>query len=111
MTPAPYGRLPAAFLSAGSASFSDFLGQHAPDLLPGGRPQPSGTLGEAVPHGTTIVAATFQGGVEMSGDQRPTGGMKIAERVIEKMWPADEFSSLGIALPGGIGVDLDRFVV
>ena len=32
------GRLPAAYLRAGSASFAEFLGEHAPTLLPGGRP-------------------------------------------------------------------------
>ena len=36
------GRLPAAYLSAGSSSFTDFIGAHAPHLLPSRRPLPAG---------------------------------------------------------------------
>ena len=56
------GRLPAAFLTPGSSSFIDFLAEHSPDLLPGRRSLPEGLIVEA-PHGTTIVAAVFDGGV------------------------------------------------
>ncbi len=31
----PYGRLPSAFTAAGTSSFTDFLGAHAPELRPG----------------------------------------------------------------------------
>ena len=51
------GRLPAAFLTPGSASFADFLGDHAPELLPGRRTPPATALTTEAPHGTTIVAA------------------------------------------------------
>ena len=51
-----------------------------------------GSAGDLAPHGTTIVAATFPGGVVMAGDRRATMGNVIAQRDIEKVFPADEFS-------------------
>jgi proteasome beta subunit len=101
------GRLPAAFLTPGSSSFTEFLGAHAAHLLPGGRPLPPGTVPE-VPHGTTIVALTFDDGVVMAGDRRATMGSLIAHREIEKVYPADEYSCVGIAGTAGIAVELVR---
>jgi proteasome beta subunit len=103
----PPGRLPAAFLAPGSSSFTDFLGAYAADLLPGRRPLPTGTLPE-VPHATTIVALTFDGGVVMAGDRRATMSNLIAHREIEKVYPADEYSCVGIAGTAGIAVELVR---
>lgn len=100
-------RLPAAFLTPGSSSFTDFLGQQAPELLPSRRTVPAGA-GDLAPHGTTIVAATFPGGVVMAGDRRATMGNVIAQRDIEKVFPADEFSCVGIAGTAGLAVEMVR---
>jgi proteasome beta subunit len=105
---ADIGRLPMAFLTPGSSSFSDFLSAHAPDLLPGRRTPPGGPVGNEVPHGTTIVAATFPGGVVMAGDRRATMGNVIAQRDIEKVYPADEYSCVGIAGSAGLAVEMVR---
>ena len=101
-------RLPAAFLQPGTSSFSDFLSVQAPDLLPGRRAVPQGHAGDLAPHGTTIVAATFPGGVVMAGDRRATMGNIIAQRDIEKVFPADEFSAVGIAGTAGLAVEMVR---
>lgn len=100
--------LGSAFLAAGSSSFADFLGQQAPDLLPSRRSLPEGRAAGLAPHGTTIVAATFPGGVLMAGDRRATMGNIIAQRDIEKVFPADEFSCVGIAGTAGIAVEMVR---
>ncbi|MFC4032217.1 proteasome subunit beta [Streptomyces polygonati] len=100
------GRLPAAFLTPGSSSFLDFLGDHSPELLPGGRPLPPMKGAIELPHGTTIVAATFEGGVILAGDRRATMGNIIAQRDIEKVFPADEFSAVGIAGTAGLAVEM-----
>ncbi len=103
------GRLPEAFLETGSSSFADFLDRHQPDLLPGRRALPAGQSGaDLAPHGTTIVAATFRGGVVMAGDRRATMGNIIAQRDIEKVFPTDEFSCVGIAGTAGIAVEMVR---
>jgi proteasome beta subunit len=101
------GRLPAAFLTPGSSSFTEFLGAHAAHLLPGVRALPPGTVPE-VPHGTTIVALAFKGGVVMAGDRRATMGNLIAHHEIEKVFPADEYSCVGIAGTAGVAVELVR---
>ncbi|MEU7318696.1 proteasome subunit beta [Streptomyces sp. NPDC007083] len=100
------GRLPAAFLTPGSSSFMDFLSDHAPEQLPGSRPLPPVEGAVQAPHGTTIVAATFAGGVVLAGDRRATMGNVIAQRDIEKVFPADEHSAVGIAGTAGLAVEM-----
>ncbi|MYX38278.1 MULTISPECIES: proteasome subunit beta [unclassified Streptomyces] len=102
------GRLPAAFLTPGSSSFVDFLGAHAPDMLPGNRTLPAVKGAVELPHGTTIVAAAFAGGVVLAGDRRATMGNVIAQRDIEKVFPADEYSAVGIAGTAGLAVEMVR---
>jgi proteasome beta subunit len=97
--------LSSAFLQAGSSSFAEFLARHDPSLLPAGRPLPPGTSVDAV-HGTTIVALTFAGGVVMAGDRRATMGNVIAQKDIEKVFPADESSCVGIAGTAGLAVEM-----
>ncbi|MBD3914456.1 proteasome subunit beta [Nocardioides hwasunensis] len=101
-------RLPTSFMTPGTSSFADFLGVQAPDLLPSRRAVPSGDAGDLAPHGTTIVAATFAGGVVMAGDRRATMGNIIAQRDIQKVFPADEFSVVGIAGTAGLAVEMVR---
>jgi proteasome beta subunit len=101
-------RLPSAFLAPGSSSFAEFLGHQAPELLPARRSLPTGSAAELAPHGTTIVAATFDSGVVMAGDRRATMGNVIAQRDIEKVFPADEFSAVGIAGSAGLAVEMVR---
>jgi proteasome beta subunit len=101
-------RLPASFMTPGTSSFADFLATQSPDLMPARRAVPQGHAGDLVPHGTTIVAATFPGGVVMAGDRRATMGNIIAQRDIEKVFPADEYSCVGIAGSAGLAVELVR---
>jgi len=107
----PYlsGRLPAAFTEVGTGSFAEFLTRVSPDLLPGRRePLPGVVSADVAPHGTTIVAATHARGVVMAGDRRATMGNVIAQRDIEKVFQADEFSCVGIAGTAGIAVEMVR---
>ncbi len=99
-------RLPAAYLTPGIGSFTDFLGAHAPELLPGRRSLP-GPVTE-VPHATTIVAVTSTTGVVMAGDRRATMGLQIAQRDIEKVFQADEYSCVGIAGTAGVAIEMVR---
>ena len=101
-----HGRLPAHFTAPGSSSFTEFLGAAAPDLLPSRRGLPAGVID--APHGTTIVAVVHAGGVLMAGDRRATMGNVIAQRDIEKVFPADEYSCVGIAGTAGLAVEMVR---
>ena len=93
----------------GSSSFVEFLTAAAAELLPG-YPTHAVTASAAPQslHATTIVAATFHGGVVMAGDRRATMGNLIAQRDIEKVFAADEYSLVGIAGTAGIAVELVR---
>src|SRR5690349_16182608 len=112
MEPTPYralsgAPLPAAYLTTGTSSFTDFLRAQAPELLPGRRAVPAEMRSE-VPHGTTIVAVSFSGGVLIAGDRRATAGNLIAQRDIEKVFVTDSYSAVGIAGTAGIAVEMVR---
>jgi proteasome beta subunit len=101
----PASAVPAAYLTPGTGSFSEFLATAEPRLLPGAGgtgPMPD------LPHGTTIVALTCAGGVVMAGDRRATMGNLIAQRDIEKVFVTDSHSMVGIAGTAGIAVELVR---
>ena len=100
-------RLDDAFLTAGSSSFTEFVSAYRPELLPAGRRLPSGATLEAPP-GTTIVTLLYDGGVLMAGDRRATMGNVIANRDMEKVFAADEYSVVGIAGTAGIAIELVR---
>ena len=89
--------------SPGSSSFTEFLSAAAPELLP----RCAGYPADA-PHGTTIVAALFDGGVVMAGDRRATAGNLIAQRDIEKVFAADDYSLVGIAGTAGLAIEIVR---
>jgi proteasome beta subunit len=97
--------LTSEFFRIGSSSFTDFASRVAPNVLPVSRAAAPG-IADLAPHGTTIVAATFPGGVVMAGDRRATMGNIIAQRDIEKVFAADEFSIIGIAGAAGLAVEL-----
>jgi len=92
-------------MATGSSSFTEFIGAHSPDLLPSRRPLPLGGTVEA-PHGTTIVSMTYQGGIVMAGDRRATMGNLIANRDMDKVFGADQYSAVGIAGTAGIAIEI-----
>lgn len=102
----PPAAVPAAYLTPGISSFSEFIAGAEPHLLPGhGRsshPVPD------LPHGTTIVALTFADGVVIAGDRRATQGSMIAQRDIEKVFVTDSYSAMGIAGTAGVAVEMVR---
>ena len=123
------GRFIAACMDAGTSSFADLVAACAPETLPGAGAAAAAQLGGAagvsgpaqvgsgaaaesagpyLPHGTTIVAARFDGGVVMAGDRRSTAGNMIAQRDIEKVFRSDDYSCVGIAGVAGIGLELVR---
>jgi proteasome beta subunit len=102
------GRFAGYYLAPGISSFTEFLSVAAPELLPGRRPLPPGSAGALAPHGTTIVATTYAEGVLMAGDRRATMGNLIAQRDIEKVFAADDYSLVGFAGMAGIGSEMVR---
>jgi proteasome beta subunit len=99
--------LPPPFGMVGEASFARFLAEHRPDLLTR-LADAAGPGPVNAPHGTTIVAASWPGGAVMAGDRRATMGNVIAQRTIEKVYPADDHACIGIAGAAGIALELVR---
>lgn len=90
------------------SSFSDFLRRQAPDLLPAGSAGLNSGAGVDLPHGTTIVALKFPGGVVMAGDRRSTQGNMIAGRDVQKVYITDDYTATGIAGTAAIAVEFAR---
>lgn len=110
----PPDGLPASFFGPGN-SFVDFLSR----VAPGGRWPFAGASGvtgvtgapggEAAPAAaTTIVALTYKDGLVMAGDRRATVGHQIASRDVEKVYPADAWTAIGLAGVAGLSVQLVR---
>lgn len=99
MTPLPGGN--------DLSSFSEYLRVNAPDLLPHRRGgELTADAGAVLPHGTTIVAVAYPGGVVLAGDRRATMGHLIATRDVQKVYLTDEYSAAGIAGTAGIAIEM-----
>lgn len=103
MNQIPFESAPGASLDP--ASFSDVLRRSRPEALPRG---PKADLPVQVPHGTTILALRYDGGVVIAGDRRATEGFLIAHRSIQKIFPTDRSSAIGIAGAAGPAIDMVR---
>ncbi|MET8655187.1 MULTISPECIES: proteasome subunit beta [Nocardia] len=98
------------------SSFTEHLRSYAPDLLPGNRfaaidgatGSSGGAAKDVAPHGTTIVAVSFRGGVLIAGDRRATQGNLLASRDMEKVYITDTYSAAGIAGTAGMAVEMVR---
>lgn len=90
-----------------SSSFSDHLRRQAPHLLPASG-QVLGKPSDDLPHGTTIVALKYPGGVLIAGDRRATQGNMIASRDVQKVYITDDYTATGIAGTAAIAVEFAR---
>ncbi|MCF3130017.1 proteasome subunit beta [Streptomyces olivochromogenes] len=101
------GRLGEQFFTPVTSSFTEFLAAHRPRLLPTASPLPDGTRAapDRFPHGTTVLALAHRDGVLIAGDRRATMGNLIAQRDLEKVYPADDHTA--VAFAGTVGLALD----
>ncbi|MGV9738609.1 proteasome subunit beta [Nocardia farcinica] len=99
------------------SSFTEHLRALAPELLGpnrfaalDGATGSSGGTGakDIAPHGTTIVAVSYRGGVLIAGDRRATQGNLLASRDMDKVYITDTLSAAGIAGTAGMAVELVR---
>jgi len=63
-----------------------------------------------VPEGTTVLAIRFRDGVIVAGDRRATEGFQISHRSIEKVFAADDMSTVAIAGAAGPAVEMVRLL-
>ena len=103
----------AASWTGTTSSFADFLGlpRPGPAARPVPGPQPRADAADVIqdlPHATTIVAAACDHGVVLAGDRRATAGNMIAKRDVEKVFRSDEYSAIGYAGTGSVGMEFVR---
>jgi proteasome beta subunit len=106
--PASNSALP-GIATGGLSSFTDHLRHAAPELLPARMTNAAAiTPTSALPHGTTIVALKYPGGVLLAGDRRSTQGNMIAGRDVQKVYITDDYTATGIAGTAAIAVEFAR---
>jgi proteasome beta subunit len=93
---------------ATDSSFIRLLQGNAAELLPWNRIKQDTTKVTGAPHGTTVLAVIHADGVLVAGDRRATMGNLIAQRDLEKVYPADEYCAIAFAGTVGLAVDLVR---
>ncbi|MDR0593937.1 MAG: proteasome subunit beta [Bifidobacteriaceae bacterium] len=108
--------LPASYFSPGN-SFVEFLGRLEPGSAGaavgarashGAHATQPGAQADQPPAATTIVALKYKDGLIMAGDRRATIGHQIASREIEKVYPADSMTAIGLAGVAGLALQLVR---
>ena len=98
------GGLPAVAPSPGT-SFTDLL--RSLDLAPEWKG--SGAVGSVqAPEGTTVLALRYADGVVMVGDRQATEGHLVAHRRIQKVFRADNYSTVAISGTAGLAVEMVR---
>ena len=91
------------------SSFIELLQSEHPDLLPRLNGDLS-ELGAQVPHGTTVVAFKFDGGVVVAGDRLATAGMSVASRDVQKVFRTDSHSLMAISGAAGPSIEMARIL-
>jgi proteasome beta subunit len=64
--------------------------------------------GVTPPHGTTVLALRFADGIVMAGDRRAVEGTAVADRRMDKVFPADDYSTVAIAGVAAQAIELVR---
>jgi proteasome beta subunit len=100
------------------SSFYQYLASQRPELLPmtrwgmmlsqQGTDAPLTSRQLPWPHGTTVLAFTYQNGVLIAGDRRATEGFQIAANRMEKVFQTDDFSAMAIAGAAGPCVEMAK---
>ena len=100
--------LPRPFDAQGS-SFFETLRRQVPDAVPAvlQGSLPTELRGRFV-EGTTVLAVVAANAVVMAGDRRATAGNQISRRDIRKVFPADDWSAIGIAGTAGPAMELAK---
>jgi proteasome beta subunit len=91
------------------ASFVELLQVDYPHLLPNLKGDLK-DLAPSVPHGTTVLAFKFDGGVVVAGDRLATAGMQVASRDVQKVFRTDNHSMMAISGAAGPSIEMARIL-
>lgn len=95
------------------SSFYDLLNQGWPSLHKPSWVEAIEDHGKAtpfIPHGTTVLALRYKDGVVVAGDRMATEGLQVSARRIEKVYRADEYSTIAISGAAGPSIEMARLL-
>jgi len=92
------------------ASFAELLQVDYPHLLPQFASAVPASVELSVPHGTTVLAFKFAGGVLVAGDRLATEGHRVASRDDEKVFETDSHSLMAISGAAGPCIEMARLL-
>ena len=87
------------------SSFLELLQLEHPQLLPNLEGDLR-ALAPMVPHGTTVLAFKFDGGVVVAGDRLATAGNQVASRDVQKVFRTDSHSLMAISGAAGPCIEM-----
>ncbi len=91
------------------SSFFELLQVDYKHLLPA-LPADAQPAGAQVPHGTTVLAMKYQGGVLVAGDRLATAGHSVASRDVVKVFATDGNSLMAISGAAGPCIEMARIL-
>jgi proteasome beta subunit len=91
------------------SSFLELLQLQYPQLLPNLEGDLRG-LAPMVPHGTTVLAFKFDGGVVVAGDRLATAGNQVASRDVQKVFATDSHSMMAISGAAGPCIEMAKIL-
>jgi proteasome beta subunit len=97
------------------SSFSELLDTEFPYLrlerrLESLAPNALAQSGLPIPHGTTVLALKFAGGVVVAGDRLATEGYRVASRDVQKVYATDDHSLIAIAGAAGPCIEMAKLL-
>jgi proteasome beta subunit len=89
------------------SSFFELLQIEQPQLLPNFSVWNQSAT-SLVPHGTTVLAMRYEGGVLVAGDRLATAGHAVASRDVVKVFATDSHSCMAISGAAGPSIEMAR---
>ncbi len=90
------------------SSFFEFLRVDYPALVPDFKEVDWTQM--QIPHGTTVLALSYQDGVLMAGDRLATEGYQVATRDIEKVYKIDDSCVMAVAGAAGPAIEMTHML-
>lgn len=99
------------------SSFTEMLDVEHPHLRIESRlaalglaPGAASAAGLSIPHGTTVLALKYEGGVIVAGDRLATEGYRVASRALQKVYATDAHSLIAIAGAAGPCIEMAKLL-
>ena len=91
------------------SSFFELLQIEQPQLLPNVLAWDQAAK-DSIPHGTTVLAMLYEGGVLVAGDRLATAGHSVASRDVVKVFATDSHSCMAISGAAGPSIEMARIL-